>query len=105
MMTGDLDDYHPPTDVRAAEALLAKLYNAVRTSPAWEDTALVIAATALVAAADRSEIDLLSRNRLLRDWQRRWRQARAAWDRGLVRLATVARSLTNQLLLRQRRKA
>jgi phospholipase C len=42
MMTGDLDDYHPPTDVRAAEALLAKLYNAVRTSPAWEDTALVI---------------------------------------------------------------
>ena len=41
MMTGDLDDYHPPTDVRAAEALLAKLITPC-VRPAWEDTALVI---------------------------------------------------------------
>jgi phospholipase C len=42
MMSGNLDDYHPPTDIRAGEALLARIYNAVRTSPNWEETALVV---------------------------------------------------------------
>lgn len=42
MQTGDLNDYHPPTDIRAAEALLARIYNAVRASPNWEETALVV---------------------------------------------------------------
>jgi len=42
MLTGDLNDYHPPTDIRAAETLLARIYNAVRTSPQWEETALVV---------------------------------------------------------------
>lgn len=42
MMFGELDDYHPPTDVRAAEQFLARVYNAVRTSPQWDSTALVI---------------------------------------------------------------
>jgi phospholipase C len=42
MMFGDLADYHPPTDIRAAEAFLARVYNAVRTSPQWEETALVV---------------------------------------------------------------
>lgn len=37
-----LTDYHPPTDIRAGEAFLAALYDAVRTSPAWERTALVV---------------------------------------------------------------
>lgn len=41
-MFGELNDYHPPTDIRAAESLLAKIYNAVRMSPQWEETALVI---------------------------------------------------------------
>lgn len=42
MMYGDLCDYHPPQDIRAAEQFLAKVYNAVRTSPQWEETALVV---------------------------------------------------------------
>lgn len=42
MMTGDLNDYHPPQDVRAAESFLASIYEAVRQSPAWDETALVI---------------------------------------------------------------
>ncbi|MGB3675668.1 MAG: alkaline phosphatase family protein [Candidatus Nanopelagicales bacterium] len=42
MMSGEVNDYHPPTDVRAAEQFLASVYNAVRTSPQWEETALVI---------------------------------------------------------------
>lgn len=42
MMFGDLCDYHPPRDVRAAEQFLARVYNAVRTSPQWEQTALVV---------------------------------------------------------------
>lgn len=42
MLFGELDDYHPPTDIRAAEHLLAAVYNAVRTSPQWESTALVV---------------------------------------------------------------
>ena len=63
--------------------------------------ALVTATTALAVSVDRSEIDLS----LMRDWPRLWRLVRVSWDRGLVRLATVARSLTNQLLLRERRKA
>ncbi len=42
MLFGDLDDYHPPTDIRAGERLLAATYNAVRTSPQWETTAMVV---------------------------------------------------------------
>ena len=42
MLFGDLNDYHPPTDVRAAEAFLAAVYRAVRTSPLWESAALVV---------------------------------------------------------------
>jgi phospholipase C len=42
LMFGELDDYHPPTDIRSAEQLLARVYEAVRTSPQWESTALVV---------------------------------------------------------------
>jgi phospholipase C len=42
MMFGELDDYHPPTDIRAAEQLLAQVYEAVRSSPQWESTALLV---------------------------------------------------------------
>lgn len=42
MLLGELDDYHPPTDIRAAETFLAGVYEAVRNSPQWEQTALVI---------------------------------------------------------------
>lgn len=42
MLYGNLQDYHPPTDIRAAEAFLASIYQAVRTSPQWEETALVV---------------------------------------------------------------
>ena len=38
----ELEDYHPPTDIRTGEALLAEVYNAVRASPAWEKTALLV---------------------------------------------------------------
>ena len=37
-----LTDYHPPEDIRAAEEFLAAAYVAIRNSPAWEETALVI---------------------------------------------------------------
>lgn len=42
MMFGETEDYHPPTDIRAAERFLAGIYEAVRNSPQWEETALVI---------------------------------------------------------------
>ena len=42
MLFGDICDYHPPRDIRAGEQFLARLYQAVRTSPQWEQTALVI---------------------------------------------------------------
>ena len=42
MLFGELDDYHPPTDIRTGEAFLAEVYNAVRSSPAWEKTALLV---------------------------------------------------------------
>jgi phospholipase C len=42
MLFGELDDYHPPTDIRSAEQFLARVYNAVRNSPQWESTALVV---------------------------------------------------------------
>jgi phospholipase C len=42
LMFGELDDYHPPTDIRAAEQLLADVYEAVRSSPQWESTALLV---------------------------------------------------------------
>jgi phospholipase C len=42
MLFGELDDYHPPTDIRTGEAFLAAVYNAVRSSPAWESTALLV---------------------------------------------------------------
>ncbi len=42
MMHPPLTDYHPPEDIRAAEIFLASTYAALRASPAWEETALVI---------------------------------------------------------------
>jgi len=42
MLFGELNDYHPPTDIRTGEHLLAEIYNAVRNSPAWEKTALLV---------------------------------------------------------------
>lgn len=42
MLFGDLTDYHPPTDIRAGEQFLAQIYRAVRSSPQWDRTALVI---------------------------------------------------------------
>lgn len=42
MMQPPLTDYHPPTDIRAGEMFLASAYEAVRNSPAWEETALII---------------------------------------------------------------
>ncbi len=36
------NDQHPPSDVRPGEQLIADVYNAVRESPGWEQTLLVI---------------------------------------------------------------
>ena len=36
------DDDHPPSDVRAGQALVLELYEALRKSPQWESTLLVI---------------------------------------------------------------
>jgi phospholipase C len=36
------NDDHPPTDIRAGQAFVLELYEALRRSPAWEDTLLVI---------------------------------------------------------------
>lgn len=38
----ELDDYHPPHDVRLAEHFPAEVYNAVRNSPQWERIALIV---------------------------------------------------------------
>jgi phospholipase C len=42
MLMPPLTDYHPPTDIRAGEEFLATVYEAVRNSPAWEETALIV---------------------------------------------------------------
>jgi phospholipase C len=39
---GEANDQHPPHDVRAGERLIAEVYEAVRTSPQWLDTLLLI---------------------------------------------------------------
>lgn len=39
---GQSGDYHPHGDIRAGEAFLASIYHAVRNSPAWDKTVLVI---------------------------------------------------------------
>jgi len=36
------NDDHPPSDVRAGQSLVLELYEALASSPAWEDTVLVI---------------------------------------------------------------
>jgi phospholipase C len=36
------NDDHPPSDVRAGQSLVLETYEALRNSPAWEDTLLVI---------------------------------------------------------------
>jgi phospholipase C len=36
------NDDHPPTDIRAGQALVLEVYEALARSPAWEDTLLVI---------------------------------------------------------------
>jgi phospholipase C len=39
---GEANDQHPPHSVQAGEHLIADVYNAVRESPAWNDTLLII---------------------------------------------------------------
>jgi phospholipase C len=39
---GEANDQHPPHDVQAGEQLIAEVYNAVRSSPAWNDTLLIV---------------------------------------------------------------
>jgi phospholipase C len=39
---GEANDQHPPHSVRAGERLIAEVYDAVRTSPGWNDTLLVV---------------------------------------------------------------
>jgi phospholipase C len=39
---GEANDQHPPHDVQAGEQLIAEVYNAVRDSPAWNDTLLIV---------------------------------------------------------------
>jgi phospholipase C len=39
---GTANDQHPPHDIRAGEHFIADVYNAVRSSPLWEQTLLVI---------------------------------------------------------------
>ncbi len=39
---GDGTDDHPDSDIRYGEAFLARIYNAVVSSPAWSNTVLVI---------------------------------------------------------------
>ncbi len=36
------NDDHPPSDIRAGQALVLEIYEALRRSPAWDDTLLVI---------------------------------------------------------------
>ena len=36
------DDYHPPGDIRTGEKFLARVYNALRESPDWEETLLIV---------------------------------------------------------------
>jgi phospholipase C len=38
----DSNDDHPPSDVRAGQSLVLELYEALASSPAWEDTVLVV---------------------------------------------------------------
>src|ERR1700758_1432683 len=38
----DPNDYHPPHDVRKGEQFLSRIWNAVRNSPSWNDTLLII---------------------------------------------------------------
>ena len=43
VLTNDLSDsYHPPGDIRNAEAFLSRVYNAVTTSPVWKSSLLII---------------------------------------------------------------
>jgi phospholipase C len=39
---GEANDQHPPHDVRAGEQLIADVYNAVRNSPGWGDSLLIV---------------------------------------------------------------
>src|SRR4051812_34053677 len=39
---GQANDQHPPHDMRAGEKLIAEVYEAIRHSPQWPDTMLVI---------------------------------------------------------------
>ena len=39
---GEANDQHPPHPIEAGEQLIADVYNAVRTSPAWEDSLLIV---------------------------------------------------------------
>ncbi len=39
---GEANDQHPPHDVQAGEQLIAEVYNAVRDSPGWNATLLIV---------------------------------------------------------------
>ncbi|HKY17160.1 MAG TPA: alkaline phosphatase family protein, partial [Microthrixaceae bacterium] len=39
---GSSTDYHPPSDIRAGERFLHRIYEAVTTGPGWERTVLVV---------------------------------------------------------------
>jgi len=39
---GEANDQHPPHSVAAGEQLIAEVYNAVRTSPGWNDTLFIV---------------------------------------------------------------
>jgi phospholipase C len=39
---GEANDQHPPHSVQAGEQLIADVYNAVRSSPGWNDTLLIV---------------------------------------------------------------
>jgi hypothetical protein len=67
--------------------------------------ALLVSTTALIVTADPSEIGMRWHVRLVRDWRRHVQAARASCERALARLVTIARHATNQLPLRERRKA
>jgi hypothetical protein len=66
---------------------------------------LLVAALALVAAADRDELDLLWRNRNWRsEWRRRLRLVRALSDQLLGRVTVLATRMS-QFAPHKRRKA
>ena len=48
-------DQHPDHDVSAGDDLIRQIYNAVRSSPLWEKTALVITYDEVRSCEERSD--------------------------------------------------